>query len=162
MKETTCVLDALMFIFQYHMNASVDIEACNRPQITDHLTDVGFDHATIDSAFDWLRCLQQCRDSLANMPLASKHAFRIYAEHERFLFDQECRDFIQLLMSLNILDHHSREIVLDLAMALEDEQIDVSLLKWVTLMTLYNNEHSKEQLSRMELFSLKQPDMLVH
>lgn len=161
MKETACVLNVLMFLFQNHMNDEVAIAASNRPEITDRLTDIGFEPEAIEGAFNWLYCLEQCQNSLQDMPKMSAQATRVYSADELRLFNQECRDLLALLNQLDILDSDSTELVINLAMALEDDGIDAGLIKWVTLMTLYNNKNYADRLAKMELLVLNEPSRLV-
>jgi Smg protein len=49
-----------------------------------------------------------------------------------------------------VLDAHQRELVLDRAMALEQDELDLDDLKWVVLMVLFNQPGSEAALAWME------------
>ena len=52
--------------------------------------------------------------------------------------DTECRGFILFLEQMGVLSPTSRELAIDRAMALENEDFDLDQLKWVVLMVLFN------------------------
>jgi Smg protein len=52
--------------------------------------------------------------------------------------DTECRGFILFLEQMGVLSPASRELAIDRAMALENEDFDLDQLKWVILMVLFN------------------------
>jgi Smg protein len=158
MKEPTCVLNVLMFLFHHHINDDCNIDECNRPEVTSQLAEAGFAPEAINGAFQWLWCLKNSYSSFKEMPTASNHATRVFGDHEQALIDLECREYLHLLEKLNILDTKTRETVIDLAIVLKDDGLDIGLIKWVTLMTLYNNKECADQLSRMELLVLSDTD----
>ena len=49
-----------------------------------------------------------------------------------------CQGFLLFLEQTGVLDHSTRELVIDRIMALETEDIDLDQLKWVILMVLFN------------------------
>ena len=49
-----------------------------------------------------------------------------------------------------VLDHATRELVIDRVMALESEEIDLDQLKWVVLMVLFNQPGSEAAFAWME------------
>jgi Smg protein len=51
-----------------------------------------------------------------------------------------------------ILNATNREIVIDRVMALEDEDISLEKLKWITLMVLLSQPNEEIAFSRMEDF----------
>ncbi len=135
MKEN--VLDVLMYLFEH----CIDNEADFTPDIDavrDHLGYAGFQHGDIDKAFDWLDGLAKARENTIMHAPATQAATRIFTVQECSRLDVACRGFLLFLEQSGILDPASRELVIDRAMALEGDEIDLTRLKWVILMVLFN------------------------
>jgi len=78
--------------------------------------------------------------------------FRIFCAQEIAKLDLECRNLILFLEQNGILNSVNREIVIDRAMALEDEEISMEKLKWIVLMILLSQPDEEIAFSRMEDF----------
>src|SRR3546814_1038347 len=79
---------------------------------------------------------------------------RVYFGPELDKLDVECRGFLLVLEQHGILDPAQRELVLDRAMALDQDELDLDDLKWVVLMVLFNQrseEHTSELQSLMRI-----------
>ncbi len=156
MKEqsSSSILNVLMYLFHNHMGEHCYIEDELQPEITDQLEDIGFDRDSIKQAFNWLANLNESRDSLDDMPEHEVDAVRVFNEYECEVFDLECRSYLLMLQQLKILGPKLRELVIDLIFPLEHEGVDISLIKWVTLMVLYNDSSRQDALANMELLVL--------
>lgn len=143
-----------MYLFHNHMGESCHISEDEITSLSDELQDAGFDRESIIQALEWLDNLTQSKLSLDNMPEADEHVIRIYNDYECEILDVECRSYLMMLEQLKILSPRLRELVIDLVIALEEEGIDVSLIKWVTLMVLYNETERQDALANMELLVL--------
>jgi hypothetical protein len=75
---------------------------------------------------------------------------RVYFGPELDKLDVECRGFLLFLEQHGILDGDQRELVLDRAMALDQEELDLDDLKWVVLMVLFNQPGSEAAYAWME------------
>jgi Smg protein len=64
--------------------------------------------------------------------------------------DVECRGFLLFLEQSDVLNAYDREVVIDRAMALEAEEIDLQQLKWVVLMVLLNQPGKEAAFTWME------------
>ncbi|MGZ4958188.1 MAG: DUF494 domain-containing protein, partial [Methylomonas sp.] len=100
----------------------------------------------VSKAFDWLESLA---DMEAITPAVSP-SFRIFSSQEIAVFDLECRDFLMFLEHSGILSPTNREIAIDRAMALKDENITLERLKWIVLMVLLSQPGDSAAFSRME------------
>lgn len=89
--------------------------------------------------------------------VASSQSFRIFSDYECELIDPACRNYILQLEQIGILDFATREMVLHQIVDLCEEGIDVSLVKWVTLLVLFNQPNAQAALAHMELLVLEQP-----
>ncbi|MDF1795258.1 MAG: DUF494 domain-containing protein [Coxiellaceae bacterium] len=153
-QQTSSVLNVLMYLFHNHMGEDCHIEGEELPEITLQLEDVGFDRISIQQAFDWLDNLNQSRSSLDEMYETEQRGIRVFNDYECEVFDLECRSYLLMLQQLKILSPKLRELVIDLIIPLEHEGVDVSLIKWVTLMVLYNDSARQDALANMELLVL--------
>lgn len=157
MKEES-VLTVLMYLFHHHMDRhqSIDLSDSN---LLDELKLAGFHAHVIGKAFRWLHGLVSYQE---DMQQVSPYAFRVFNEEECSLLDEECRSFILSLEYQGILTPFTREIVIHQALALVNERADVNLIKWVTLMVLFNLPDCDEALAHMEFLVLTDAFDAVH
>ncbi len=64
--------------------------------------------------------------------------------------DVESRGFLLFLEQQGILNTEQRELVLDRAMALDQEELDLDDMKWVVLMVLFNQPGAEAAYAWME------------
>ncbi|RMG56778.1 MAG: DUF494 domain-containing protein [Gammaproteobacteria bacterium] len=129
------VFDVLMYLFERYNEEDADFEP-DRGELQAQLLEAGFEAPEVDRAFDWL-------DGLANsqaLPMESMRgtSMRVYSEAEHERLDARARGFLTFLEQAGVLDPRSREVIIDRAMALDEEGIDLDQLKWVSLMVLFN------------------------
>jgi Smg protein len=75
---------------------------------------------------------------------------RVFHGPELEKLDVECRGFLLFLEQHGVLDANQRELVLDRAMALDQDELDLDDLKWVVLMVLFNQPGSEAAYAWME------------
>lgn len=133
MKEN--VLDVLMYLFEnYYMDEENPV-APDREAMQHELHTAGFPAPEIERAFNWLE------DLATGTPPAvmqAEHSLRLFSEQETGRLDTECQGLLLFLEQKGVLNPISRELVIDRAMALENEDFDIEQLKWVVLMVLFN------------------------
>jgi Smg protein len=100
----------------------------------------------VNKAFEWLESLAEIE---AINPIVSS-SFRVFCAEEIAVFDLECRDFLMFLEHTGILSSVNREIAIDRAMALQNENITLDRLKWIVLMVLLSQPGDSVAFSRME------------
>lgn len=150
MKQTS-VLSVLMFLFKHHMEDSIDLDEPSS-QLMEQLQSIGFSKQLIYKAFEWLSNLEI--QSNTPMEAPSVDAFRVLAEHEKMLLDDECQSYILTLEEMGILKPVTREMMLNQVLELAEEGIDISLIRWVTLMVLFNQPDEDQALQAMEFLVL--------
>ncbi len=146
MKEN--VLDILMYLFEH----CLDSETGAMPEqnsLREHLDSAGFQNQDIEKAFNWLDELSNARESSFSSPLSGR-SLRVYCSQEITKMDAECRGFMIFLEQTGVLDPNTRELVIDRAMALETQEIDLPQLKWVILMVLFNQPGHEAAFAWME------------
>ncbi|WP_423063162.1 DUF494 domain-containing protein [Candidiatus Paracoxiella cheracis] len=150
MKEES-VLNVLMYLFKNHMQDNCELDTIQAKLLL-QLEELGFRRKVINQAFEWLENLS--RESQEPILQPSKCSLRVFSDYECELLDIDCRSFLISLEQQGILNPQTRELVISQAIELEFEGIDVSLLKWVTLMVLFNQPDEKHALACMEFLVL--------
>lgn len=163
MKES--ILDVLLYLFEHYFveEASapvIDRDALQGGPLFNELTEAGFSPTEINKAFDWLDALAKQRPAVAAPKVGG--TTRIYHGPELDKLDVECRGFLMFLEQHGILDADQRELVLDRAMALEHDELDLEDLKWVVLMVLFNQPGSEAAYAWMETQILVDEPEAVH
>ena len=145
MKET--ILDVLLFLFENYFYDDPDAVR-DRDSLQAGLIQAGFGPAEISKAFDWLEELANQRPGLAE-PRANGPV-RVFVEAEIDRLDRECLGFLMFLEQHGVLDADQRELVIDRAMALDQDEVDLDDLKWVVLMVLFNQPGAEAAFAWME------------
>jgi Smg protein len=145
MKES--ILDVLLYLFEHYIAQDADF-ARDRDSLQNSLLQAGFSPAEIAKAFDWLDGLAERRHA-PSAPRADGPT-RVFVGPELAKLDLECRGFLMFLEQHGILDADQRELVLDRAMALDQDELDLEDLKWVVLMVLFNQPGSEAAYAWME------------
>ncbi|CAA9334150.1 MAG: Protein of unknown function Smg [uncultured Lysobacter sp.] len=162
MKES--ILDVLLYLFEHYFiedaALSRDREALNSSVLFKELGRAGFSPAEINKAFDWLDALAEQRPC-APLPRADRPV-RIFHGPELDKLDVACRGFLLFLEHNGVLDPDQRELVLDRAMALDQDELDLDDLKWVVLMVLFNQPGSEAAYAWMETQVYEDDPELVH
>lgn len=150
MKES--ILDVLLYLFEHYLDADAEQlhgdDSLNTAALIDELGEAGFSAAEINKAFDWLDALARQRPAVA--AARADGPVRVYAGSELEKLDADCRGFLLFLEQHGVLDACQRELVLDRALALEQDGIDLDDLKWVVLMVLFNQPGSEAAYAWMQ------------
>ena len=143
MKET--IFDVLMYLFEHYMENDQEFFS-DSDSVRTELQEAGFDKNEINNAFAWLESLSLQREIVPTIATS----FRIFSHEEQKKLDLECRDLILFLERSGILSPVNREIVIDRALALKNEDISIEKLKWIVLLVLLNQPDEEISFSRME------------
>jgi Smg protein len=146
MKED--ILEVLMYLFENYMNDEIEFDA-DEESLRTELEQAGFHKAEISKAFVWLEGLAGLQNGAEQLALNAE-SIRIYTDEEVEKLDLESRGFLMFLEQTGVLDHNTREMVIDRVMALESEEIDLEQLKWVVLMVLFNQPGREAAYAWME------------
>jgi Smg protein len=162
MKES--ILDVLLYLFEHYFTDDADLvrdrDSLRSGPLFDELGKAGFSPAEINKAFEWLDALAEQRPS-ASAPRANGPV-RVYFGPELDKLDVDCRGFLLFLEQHGVLDAGQRELVLDRAMALDQDEIDLDDLKWVVLMVLFNQPGSEAAYAWMETQMFEDEPEPVH
>ena len=154
MKES--ILDVLLYLFEHYFTNDTlppigdhaDSDSLQNSPLFAELTQAGFSPAEILKAFDWLDALAEQRPATAR-PRANGPT-RVFHGPELDKLDVEGRGFLLFLEQHGVLDADQRELVLDRAIALDQDELDLDDLKWVVLMVLFNQPGSEAAYAWME------------
>lgn len=158
MKQT--VFDVLMFLFENYINDESELEQ-DHDTLRDYLLEAGFKQTEIRRAFDWLEGLADLQDE-PPAPMTQLPSMRIYCDEELEKLGVECRGFLLFMEQTGVLDQGTREMVIDRAMALGDEAVDLEQLKWVILMVLFNQPGHEAAFAWMEDLVLDEMTGILH
>ena len=158
------MLDVLMYIFENFIDD--DYEQSEEPDVTTLTTELGhagFKQGEITKAFEWLEDLSVLceQDDYPHTIDTATSSTRIYSVRELEKISLSAVGFLSRLEFYKIITPSVREVILDRAMALESENIDLDQMKWVAMMVLYNQPGRETNYLWLEnlLFELE-PDVL--
>ncbi len=155
------VFDILLYLFENYMYEDGELEH-DKESLRKELLEAGFRHTEIGKAFDWLEGLADMQTEPELLPLRHQHAIRIYSDRECERLDSECRGFLLFLEQMGVLDHATREMVIDRIMALDSDDVVLEHLKWVILMVLFNRPGHEAAAAWMEDLVLDEMAGLLH
>ena len=159
MKET--VFDVLMYLFDNYFEEDYEINS-DQDSLKYELVQAGFGDNQVSKAFDWLEGLALQKDLIQSDNLAEKATLRMYSEREMEKLDVKCRGFLIFLEQSGVVDAYDREVVIDRAMALEADEIDLQQLKWVVLMVLLNQPGKEAAFTWMEDIVMENSNSGLH
>ncbi len=157
MKED--MFEVLMYLFENHMQTDCKLHITEDVLMAE-LEKAGFNSLTIDRALDWLDGLLIVQESTA--PLASTQSVRIFTHYETHKLTPEIIGFLLSLQNMGILNTITRELVIDRLMAIEESDIDLAQVKWVTLLVLFNQPDEEAALACMENLVLENTSYGLH
>lgn len=159
MKEN--VLDVLVYLFENYMVDDIEPPQ-DQQSLQSELSKAGFGQGEITKAFDWLEGLTTLPENDDEPHLENPRSLRIYTDEEEERIDVDCRGLLLHLEQSGVLDQYSRELVIDRIMALEANEIDHDVVKWVVLMVLFNQPGQEAAYAWMEDFVFEENYSLLH
>ena len=145
MKES--ILDVLLFLFEHYFSDDADLVR-DRDSLQTGLLEAGFSPAEIHKAFEWLDELAEQRPTVATARPGGP--VRLYTAAEYAKLDAEGVGFLMFLEQSGVLSAEQRELAVDRAMALDQDDVDLDDLKWVVLMVLFNQPGAEAAYAWME------------
>ncbi len=142
------IFEVLMYLFENYMNDDIELDV-DEESLRTELQDAGFAHGQISKAFVWLEGLASLQDEADYVPIDTA-SIRIYTPEECEKLDADSRGLLLFLEQTGVLEHGTREMVIDRVMALESEEVDPEQLKWVILMVLFNQPGYEGHYAWME------------
>lgn len=143
------MFDILVYLYETYYRP----DACPEPEaLARKLSAVGFDEVDISDALVWLTDLTAMAGIEHSLTAASTGT-RFYVEQETDALGVEAIGFIQFLESAAVLSPLQREIVIERALALDEEPVTLGKLKIIVLMLLWSQGKEPDALMLDDLFS---------
>ena len=142
------MIDILVYLFENYLP-----EACPEPSVLARkLSAAGFEDEEITEALSWLDGLD--RSEAVVIRVRPQHdAIRLYDEEEQSRLSVECRSFLAFLEQAGTLDPELRELVVERALALEDQEIPLSKLKVIVVTVMWRRQCEFDALVLEELLT---------
>ncbi len=143
------MFEILMYLFESYFDAGSYPEP---DKLSRKLSAAGFEEDEISDALTWLSALQQ--QTTDDYPADLRHGgVRCFAELEIQRIGDDARQFVVFAEQQHMISAIEREMVLDRAVALQQESLGVDKLKLIMLMVLWNRHQNLDPLLVEELLS---------
>jgi Smg protein len=141
------MFDVLVYLYETYWRP----DACpDHAQLTRKLSAAGFERDEIQEALSWLDGLAGAAESVSGQQSAS--GVRVFTAAERERLGDDSIGFISFLESAGVLPPPMREMVVDRAMAVGANPIDLEDLKVIVLMVFWSLGEEPDALILDELF----------
>jgi len=143
------MFEILMYLFESNFDAGSYPEPA---KLSRKLSAAGFEGEEISEALTWLSALQQ--QNPENYPASLAHAgLRHFAELEQQRVSYEARQFLLFSEQQHLISAVEREMIIDRAVALQQENLALDKLKLIMLMVLWNRHQDLDPLLIEELLT---------
>lgn len=142
------MLEVLIFMFQNYFGTQPQVNTVDIEEdfLAQELSQAGFDHHDIVGAFDWYKQLRCLISQPYHQYLSNPASFRVYVEHELERIDAESFGFLSFLERADVIKPNERDLIIDRAMALKNQNISIEEIRWITMMVLWNDSRKKDYL----------------
>lgn len=137
------MLDVLLYLFEHYMEEGREVPH-DEAILKDVLKDAGFPQTEINKAFLWLENLVQQGGEAGATAAQQRASFRVYAPQELGRLDSQCRGFLLTLEQCGVVTPQAREIIIERAMALDLEDIDLDKFRLIVMMVLANQSGNED------------------
>lgn len=151
---TGSVLKVLIYVYDHYMLADpADIP--ERRHMLEDLRRRGFSVSEVVQAMEWLSALvgdQRAAPAAGSVAEDRRDhvGLRIFADGELSRLSADCRAFLMLLDRQHVLTTQQRELVIERALALDVDEVEVEQLKWVVLLVLCAQPGQELAFARFE------------
>lgn len=137
------MFEVLVFMFEnYFANHAMP----NNDVMEQELSAAGFEQTDILGAFDWFQEMKS-RLHRADAFYSHKHSgHRVFSETERKKINTESLGFVVFLQQAGVINDMERDLIVDRAMALKQQEITVEEMRWITMIALWNEGREKDYL----------------
>jgi len=138
------MFNLLIYMFENYLSSKTHLDFNS---ITLELEAAGFDNTDIKNAVNWFSQLKKMSDKVplyTNQQLNNK--LRVFTNHEKEKIASDGLGFILFLEQARILNSVEREIILDQAMVINQSRINIDEIRWIVMMTLWNNNRENDYL----------------
>jgi len=151
MKEES-VINVLIYLFHHHIIESCEMDG-DFQRVINALKKSGFKSQAIREAICWLEVLIKEKSGLMKPP--SSFSTRVLSSLELERMNKDCFGFLLKLEHKGILSPENREVIINQVLSVRSNNVvEMSLVKWVTLMVLFNQPNHHAALACLELLVL--------
>jgi Smg protein len=144
----TTMFEVLVYLFEnYYQSESYP----DHSTLSRKLTAAGFENDDISEALDWLNGLNHLSDHPLPVSFDSRSSHRTFVDTELSKLSLESRGFLMFLESAGVLTPVLREMIIERAMALEDDVVGLERFKVIALLVLWTRHGSVDTLVLDEL-----------
>lgn len=152
------MFEILVYLFENYY----DFDARPAPDtLARKLSAAGFSEDEISEAFDWLSGLKSEIQAGDDSLQISSRSLRLYTDEEFDKLGSEGVGFLTFLETAGVVVPAIRELIIDRALALSDDQVSLGRLKVIVLMALWSRDKELDTLIVEELLS-ESDDELAH
>jgi len=138
------MFELLIYMFENYLSSQNKLDFNN---MSLELEAAGFDNDEIKDAFDWFAQLKVMSDKVPlKLKSRSKPKLRIYTANEKEKVSSDALGFLIFLEQAQVLNDFEREIIIDRSMALNQNFISIDEIRWIVMMTLWNNGKENDYL----------------
>ena len=148
---TGSVLKVLIYVYDHYMLAD-PADVPERHRMLEDLQRRGFSVSEVVHAMEWLSALvgdQRASPGPADAQ-AVHAALRVFDDGELSRLSADSRAFLMLLDRQHVLTPWQRELVIERALALDVDEVEVEQLKWVVLLVLSSQPGQELAFARFE------------
>ncbi len=140
------MLEVLIFIYQNYWDKHDGVESKETDEaiMAYELSQAGFNHQDILHAVDWVKDLR--RSVQQPQYQQDPAALRIFCEMERSRINDESLNFLCLLQKSELITAYERDLIIDRAMVLPQETLNMEDIRWITMMVLWDESRKQDYL----------------
>ena len=142
------MFEVLVYLFENYYQAE---SYPDHSTLSRKLTAAGFENEDISEALDWLNGLNHLSDHPLPAAFDSRASHRTFVDSEQSKLSIESRGFLMFLESAGVLTPVLREMIIERAMALEDDVVGLERFKVIALLVLWTRHGSVDTLVLDEL-----------
>jgi Smg protein len=150
---TGSVLKVLIYVYDHYMLAD-PADVPERHRMLADLQRRGFSVSEVVHAMEWLSALvgDQRASPGATEAESARGALRVFDDGELSRLSADSRAFLMLLDRQHVLTAQQRELVIERALALDVDEVEVEVeqLKWVVLLVLSSQPGQELAFARFE------------
>lgn len=114
--------------------------------MSQELSAAGFEQPDIVGAVDWFREMKTMLIEPAAEYAHQHTSMRQLTDNELKKISLESLSFVLFLQQASVLNDVERDLILDRAMALKQEHINIEEMRWITMIALWNVGREKDYL----------------
>ena len=137
------MFEVLVFMFEHYIaHRALPDQAI----MTQELSAAGFEQSDIVGAFDWFHVMKA---NLIEPPAIYAHqqtSMRMFSDSEYKKISLESISFLIFLQQASVINDVERDLIVERAMALKQEHINIEEMRWITMIALWNAGREKDYL----------------